>query len=202
MKISSLLLSLILIVTSFSACKSAESDEQFNPSEYIEAYLNSSLKAKSDVYMQMVGVDEETANKEHLTTLNNIAVNFFVYYEINPSDEQKEALEEVIKTLLLQSNYSVGEHTETQSGYAVEVSFSPILNLFNLQAEITAISACIYTDGADEIDDIINLCQQNTELVSLGESMTVTFDIIVDDSGYIKLNTSLFGEIDNLILPI
>lgn len=205
MKIPSLLLCIILITLSLTACQTPQSDV-FDPSDYISAVLDNSFTGDSQAYEELSGVDSATANENYLTTVNNITVDFFAYYELNPSDEQKEAFDEVVKTLLLQSDYSVGEYTQTENGYTVDVSFYPILNIANSQEDIESFYFTspinIYTVGSEIIDEIITLCSDSSSNAEFGDLTVVCFEIVVDDSGYIKINSNLFDEIDDLILPI
>ncbi|MFI3325422.1 MAG: hypothetical protein R3Y35_04525 [Clostridia bacterium] len=192
MKISSLLLCLILTLSCLTACKSSEESYSFDASAYIQAYLDCAYLGNTENYTDVTQVDGDTALQNHTATINNISVDFFAQYKLNPTDEQKSSMDSLIELMFKSCTYIVENEIETENGYSVTVNFLPILNLKYLADEFEFLT----------IDEMITLLEEDSLNTIYGEEISIIFDFIIDDEGYVKVNTNLFDEMDDLIFPV
>jgi hypothetical protein len=196
----------VLILSMLTGCSSSKGE--FDGTGYIKSVLNCSYSASYDEYVTFTGSTTDAAEDYHSATLQNAAVRFFSKYEMNADDSQVEKMEAVLEKAYANSKFTVNSQTEASYGYDVVVSYTVQTTLQNISSDIqekrdlAATEGLATNIGADYITEIIELCENTVEnSTSYGDSMTVTFDIKKDSDGYLSLNTTLFDEIDENILP-
>ena len=200
------LLLLAVHVVAMSGC-SLNKSESYDISGYVRGVMKCGYLGDNADYVAS-GVSETTAADYHTTTVYNAAVRFFTKYNIDASDEQIAAMEEVLTTAYANSKFTVNDETEASYGYDVVVTYSVQTTFVDIEAEInTKVEALSIAGESEEdrnevINSIIELCRNTSEqATSYGEVETVTFDIQKDTSGNLSLNTKLFTKIDSAILP-
>lgn len=204
-KILSILLLGTLVLVS-SAC-SVKKSESYDISGYIRGVMKCGYLGDNADYVAS-GITEANAAEYHNTTVYNAAIRFFTKYNIDVSDNQLSAMQEVMASAYANSKFTVGNETEASYGYDVVVTYSVQTTFVDIEDEILKKVEALTAAGDSEkdravvINGIIDLCKNTVEqATSYGSVETVTFDIQKDSMGNLSLNTKLFSQIDTAILP-
>lgn len=108
----------------------------YDVSSYIQALLDSSYHNSHQDYVAITQAQEEAAQANNTTTIENAAVNFCNAYNISPSEEQMEKLQGIMGQALLSAKYTVKEEKKIETGYSIEVEVSPITSFAGLEQEL------------------------------------------------------------------
>ncbi len=203
-KFISLLLVTVLTL-SLTAC-TTQTNEEFDPTEYIKAVLDNTYLNKTEDYMKVTGADAEDASEVHHATVYNLVVKFFDKYEVNPDESQMAELEAIFSSIYEKCDYTVSSAVEHENEYFVTVSYNPITSIAVLNDEIYDIKDNagdeLYDVGASYIDDIIDLCEQAGSNIDYSSNEEQVIDLIVNNANEIMLNITKLTAIDELIFLI
>ncbi len=201
-----LLLSMVFIISAFTACEPEQVDATFDATGYIQAFLDNSYKGEGDAYMAHAGATIEEVNDAYEATINNAVVKFFEKYELNPDEIQTDRLSGIFKLALSQAVYTANPKEDTADGYSVSVTYTPIISFENLEIQISEVKGTagetLYDTGAVFIDQVIDLCETASQSVQNGQTSVIDFNLRVDEEGKVFLDISTFDELDDLILVI
>lgn len=198
------LIILAAIVLAFAGCSAKTKD--FDASGYIEAVLDCAYAGENELYIGYTSATAEEAAANNVTTVSNAAVRFFTKYQINASEEQKTALSVVFTDAYKQCKYSVQDKLKTETGYTVEVQYSPMTTFLDLENQIKSIrdeaGDTAYDVGAAYIDRVVELCANSVSSPTFGDTASKTIDILLNKKGELSLNIKLFDQLDEAILPL
>ncbi len=207
-KLSLISMLILGIMLSSTGCTSLKNANEFDGTGYIKSVLRCSYNADYDDYISFTGSTTDLAEDYHSATLQNAAVRFFAKYEMNADDTQVAAMEAVIEKAYANSKYTVNAQTSASYGYDVRVDYTVQTTLQNISKDIqskrdlAAQEGLATNIGADYINEVIQLCENTVNnSSSYGDTVSVTFDIKKDSEGYLSLNTNIFDDIDENILP-
>ncbi len=205
-KIPKVIFSVVLMVCMFTACTTVR-ELELDVTGYIDALLLSTYDGVHENYIAFSGVTDQEAEYNHEICAENAAFKFFEEHKLNPDEAQIERLKQVFFAAYALAEYSVGEKTETENGYVVNVTYSPFLSISNLSAQVTEIrdnsQLEMFDEGATYIDDIIQLCEDAVNgSVEHGEEEILSVDIILNEEKEYLLNLQLLQTLDSLIMPI
>lgn len=140
-RILCLVLALVMCASTLAGCKKTDPDPAlpentapvFDPAAYVKGGLDAVYLGRySDEYLAMLG---STADKCAASYENGMQVSmqvFAAYFGIELdgcSEAVKAELLELMKSMYAEANYSVGAVTQTDTGYTVEVSISPLASV-------------------------------------------------------------------------
>ena len=103
---------------------------------YFQALFDSCYKGENEAYMAVAATNEQSAQENNNTTVENAAVNFCNTYGLNPSEEQLTQLEDVMRQAFLQADYTVKDEQKVEGGYYLEVEIDPIVNFSGLEDKV------------------------------------------------------------------
>lgn len=108
----------------------------YDVSGYFQALFDSCYKGENEAYMAVAATNEQSAQENNNTTVENAAVNFCNTYGLNPSEEQLTQLEDVMRQVFLQADYTVKDEQKVEGGYYLEVEIDPIVNFSGLEDKV------------------------------------------------------------------
>ena len=108
----------------------------YDVSGYFQALFDSCYKGENEAYMAVAAINEQSAQENNNTTVENAAVNFCNTYGLNPSEEQLTQLEDVMRQAFLQADYTVKDEQKVEGGYYLEVEIDPIVNFSGLEDKV------------------------------------------------------------------
>lgn len=108
----------------------------YDVSGYFQALFDSCYKGENEAYMAVAATNEQSAQENNNTTVENAAVNFCNTYGLNPSEEQLTQLEDVMRQAFLQADYTVKDEQKVEGGYYLEVEIDPIVNFSGLEDKV------------------------------------------------------------------
>lgn len=122
---SKIIVSVMLIVAmmSLSACSLLK----FDAAGYVKAVLDASTRAEFEEYIKLTKSAEQEAQAEFDAVIDVYMAEFD---SVSISDEIKENYRQLFKDMLAKTKYTVGEATDSDDTYTVEVSVEP-LNIFD-----------------------------------------------------------------------
>lgn len=153
----------------------------YDVSGYFQALFDSCYKGENEAYMAVAATNEQSAQENNNTTVENAAVNFCNTYGLNPSEEQLTQLEDVMRQAFLQADYTVKDEQKVEGGYYLEVEIDPIVNFSGLEDKVEELRE----EAQDEATQANSSSSQEDE-DSDGDygSEDVYGDYGYDDSGY------------------
>lgn len=119
----------------------SEDYNDYDVSGYIQALLDSSYRDSHQGFIAITQVEEESARANHVTTVENAAVNFCNHYNLYPDDTQMERLESIMAQTLMNAQYDVKDEVKTETGYNIEVAVTPIISFSGLSGELSSLQS-------------------------------------------------------------
>lgn len=136
-----LVLALVMCLSCLSGCRKTSDDPDvaepsapvFDPAAYVKGGLDAVYLGRySDEYLAMLGSDEAACAASYENGMQVSMQVFAAYFGIDLAgcgDAAKAELLELMKSMYAKASYSVGTVTQTDTGYAVEVSISPLASV-------------------------------------------------------------------------
>ena len=145
-RLPALLLAVVLAVSLSGCAIPIPGFADYDVSGYVKALLDSSYHQENEEFMSITGATKTAAQQNNTDTVENAAVLFCNTYGLYPNEEQLQELQEVMRTVYRQTQYTVKEEQKTDKGYYIEVEIRPIINFQNRTAEL----AKLKTEAQDE----------------------------------------------------
>lgn len=145
-RLPALLLALVLAVSLSGCTIPIPGFADYDVSGYVKALLDSSYHQENEEFMSITGATEAAAQQNNTDTVENAAVLFCNTYGLYPSDERLQELQEIMRTVYRQTQYTVKDEQKTDKGYYLEVEIRPIVNFQNRAADL----AKLKTEAQDE----------------------------------------------------
>lgn len=220
------ILALLLALSAVLLCACSKDDPApaeptppvFDAADYVKGGLDAVYLGKfSDEYLAMLGQTEDDCNAAYERGMQVSLEVFAQYFSISLdkcSDTAKASLLELMRTMYKNAKYTVGEVTETDSGYTVQVTVEPIAAV-KLAAEkdypeFSQTVAQRISNGelnsedqsfadwwAGEISAMVSARLQSPEYL---EKQTVTVTLTKNDAGAYAFSGSSLSDVDALIL--
>lgn len=111
----------------------------YNVSGYIKGLLDSSYLDNHTQYMSFTGQNQETAQKNHTSTVDNAVTIFCELYAVSPTEAQRTQFQEIFHQAYLAGNYTVKTEEKVNTGYYLEVDITPITNFTALGSKMKAL---------------------------------------------------------------
>ena len=145
-RLPALLLAVVLAVSLSGCAIPIPGFADYDVSGYVKALLDSSYHQENEEFMSITGATKTAAQQNNTDTVENAAVLFCNTYGLYPNEEQLQELQEVMRTVYRQTQYTVKEEQKIDKGYYIEVEIRPIINFQNRTAEL----AKLKTEAQDE----------------------------------------------------
>lgn len=225
-KAKNILLTLVVLAFSavlvFAGCEIPKPGfSEFDVSEYMQAFLDSSYKGDHAKLMEISGLSEEEAQMNNDITLENAAVRFCNLHTVAPNDEQMQRLETVMGWAYSATRYTVVEEQDEESGYSVEVQVSPVNNFANITGEIEKMRQEAQTEAADRLKDesgagnepvdvneifaekVVSYCERVIGQISYGsEVKSVELNILRTVDGELQLDLNQIDALDQIVVAM
>ncbi len=173
------------------------------------------LNQPSEDYLQLVSSTEEEARQDYedgIWVEVDAAASYF-YIDLELCDESiSQRLYDLLCSIYAYSSYQVGEATQTETGYVVEVTVDPI-DIFQKMLEED------YDDAYEEIwanqdftsateeeyetawaQFILELLEARLDSIGYLEAVTVSVHVEQNDEGYYAITDEDFSQVDWYIL--
>lgn len=119
----------LALALSLAACSTPTEVSDFKAEVYVKGVLNELYLGQFDPeYLELVGIDEEQAQRAYEDGLDQEAAYFIAIYSIQyPTDELREDLAELYKEIYQHTKFEVVSAAEQEDGsYSVKVNIQPI----------------------------------------------------------------------------
>nr|WP_106788109.1 hypothetical protein [Massilistercora timonensis] len=205
-----LVFALVLVISAWAlaGCGGMSEDEA---KEYAQAVLDASYKGEFDSYMELTDSTEEEAREMYEGNMDATmaAVGF---EEMGVSQELQADYRQLFLDMAKLAKYSLGEATEIEDGFEIQVTVEPFVGLNGLETELTdAVMAQLTESGEIPDDDEINqmtmetmydLMRDRLEAPEYGEAETMTIRVTADSDNVYSIPEEDTTALDNALFPM
>lgn len=205
-----LVLALVLMISAWAlaGCGGMSEDEA---KEYAQAVLDASYKGEFDSYMELTDSTEEEAREMYEGNMDATmaAVGF---EELGASREMQADYRQLFLDMAKLAKYSLGDVTEMENGFEIQVTVEPFIGLDGLETELTdAVMAQLTESGEIPDDDELNqmtmqtmydLMQDRLEAPEYGEAESMTIRVTADSDNVYSIPEEDTTALDNALFPM
>ena len=205
-----LVLALVLMISAWAlaGCGGMSEDEA---KEYAQAVLDASYKGEFDSYMELTDSTEEEAREMYEGNMDATmaAVGF---EELGVSQEMQADYRQLFLDMAKLAKYSLGDVTEMENGFEIQVTVEPFIGLDGLETELTdAVMAQLTESGEIPDDDELNqmtmqtmydLMQDRLEAPEYGEAESMTIRVTADSDNVYSIPEEDTTALDNALFPM
>ena len=205
-----LVLALVLMISAWAlaGCGGMSEDEA---KEYAQAVLDASYKGEFDSYMELTDSTEEEAREMYEGNMDATmaAVGF---EELGASQEMQADYRQLFLDMAKLAKYSLGDVTEMENGFEIQVTVEPFIGLDGLETELTdAVMAQLTESGEIPDDDELNqmtmetmydLMQDRLEEPEYGEAESMTIRVTADADNVYSIPEEDTTALDNALFPM
>ena len=205
-----LVLALVLMISAWAlaGCGGMSEDEA---KEYAQAVLDASYKGEFDSYMELTDSTEEEAREMYEGNMDATmaAVGF---EELGASQEMQADYRQLFLDMAKLAKYSLGEVTEMENGFEIQVTVEPFIGLDGLETELTdAVMAQLSESGEIPDDDELNqmtmqtmydLMRDRLEAPEYGEAESMTIRVTADSDNVYSIPEEDTTALDNALFPM
>ena len=205
-----LVLALVLMISAWAlaGCGGMSEDEA---KEYAQAVLDASYKGEFDSYMELTDSTEEEAREMYEGNMDATmaAVGF---EELGASQEMQADYRQLFLDMAKRAKYSLGDVTEMENGFEIQVTVEPFIGLDGLETELTdAVMAQLTESGEIPDDDELNqmtmqtmydLMQDRLEAPEYGEAESMTIRVTADSDNVYSIPEEDTTALDNALFPM
>ena len=127
---------LLLLAAMVSGCGGGMTAE--DAKEYVQAVLDASYKGEFDSYMELTDSTEEEARSMYEGNVDATMATVG-FEEMGISEDMQADYRQLFLDLAKQAKYTLGEATEIENGYEIEVTIEPFIGMNDLENELTNI---------------------------------------------------------------
>ncbi len=205
-----LVLALVLMISAWAlaGCGGMSEDEA---KEYAQAVLDASYKGEFDSYMELTDSTEEEAREMYEGNMDATmaAVGF---EELGASQEMQADYRQLFLDMAKLAKYSLGDVTEMENGFEIQVTVEPFIGLDGLETELTdAVMAQLSESGEIPDDDELNqmtmqtmydLMRDRLEAPEYGEAESMTIRVTADSDNVYSIPEEDTTALDNALFPM
>ena len=205
-----LVLALVLMISAWAlaGCGGMSEDEA---KEYAQAVLDASYKGEFDSYMELTDSTEEEAREMYEGNMDATmaAVGF---EELGASQEMQADYRQLFLDMAKLAKYSLGDVTEMENGFEIQVTVEPFIGLDGLETELTdAVMAQLSESGEIPDDDELNqmtmqtmydLMRDRLEAPEYGEAESMTIRVTADSDNVYSIPEEDTTALDNDLFPM
>lgn len=185
-----------------------------NPAGYLEGALNARYKAEYELYMDVKGCSLEDAKLLHEECLNECMA---VIESAGLSDELKVEYKEFFERVLRNVSFQVGDVTEEDGTYSVQVTLKPYAMFENIAEELSISVDDYYTEvtedalegtelpSSDEVREevytlLLEILNNHMNHISYAEPIIQTIEITQSDDHMISIDQDDLKELHSLLI--
>lgn len=205
-----LVLALVLMISAWAlaGCGGMSEDEA---KEYAQAVLDASYKGEFDSYMELTDSTEEEAREMYVGNMDATmaAVGF---EEMGVSQELQADYRQLFLDMAKLAKYSLGEATEIEDGFEIQVTVEPFVGLNGLETELTDSLMAQLSESGEIPDDeelgqmtmetMYDLMQDRLEAPEYGEAETMTIRVTADSDNVYSIPEEDTTALDNALFPM
>lgn len=202
-----LALVLVLSMSVLSGCGGMKPEDA---KAYVQAVMDASYKGEFKAYMEQTKSTEEEAKKMYDGNIDE-TMKVAGFGDLGLSEELTANYKQLFADMAKQANYTVGEATETDDGFQVEVKVQAYTALENLEQEFTdVLNAEVDNIVASMSEQELNefAFQKMYELMSdklanptYGEEKVVVVHVVVDSDNVWSIPDADMTAVDQALFP-
>jgi len=183
---------------------------------YVEGAFDARYKASYELYMDVTGCTQEKAEKLHT---DRLAECMAVIEAAELSDELKSEYKDFFDRLLKAARYTVGEVTDEDGVYSVEVTAEPFAMFTNIADELSIFVDEYYTEVTEDALDgtaiptteelreevyaiLLEILNNHMNHISYAEPVTLTIHVTQSEDNTISMNPNDLHEFDQLLIDM
>ncbi len=205
-----LVFALVLVISAWAlaGCGGMSEDEA---KEYAQAVLDASYKGEFDSYMELTDSTEEEAREMYEGNMDATmaAVGF---EEMGVSQELQADYRQLFLDMAKLAKYSLGDVTEMENGFEIQVTVEPFVGLNGLETELTDSLMAQLSESGEIPDDeelgqmtmetMYDLMQDRLEAPEYGEAETMTIRVTADSDNVYSIPEEDTTALDNALFPM
>ena len=199
---------LLLLAAMLAGCGGGMTAE--DAKEYVQAVLDASYKGEFDSYMELTDSTEEEAVSMYEGNVDATMATVG-FDEMGISEDMQEDYRQLFLDLAKQAKYSLGEATEIENGYEIEVTIEPFIGMNDLENELTNIlmqdlAAAAEIPTEEELNQmtmqtLYDLLSEKVASPEYGEAQTMTVRVTVDSDNVYSIPEEDTTALDSAMFP-
>ena len=199
---------LLLLAAMLAGCGGGMTAE--DAKEYVQAVLDASYKGEFDSYMELTDSTEEEARSMYEGNVDATMATVG-FEEMGISEDMQADYRQLFLDLAKQAKYSLGEATEIENGYEIEVTIEPFIGMNDLENELTNIlmqdlAAAAEIPTEEELNQmtmqtLYDLLSEKVASPEYGEAQTMTVRVTVDSDNVYSIPEEDTTALDSAMFP-
>ena len=199
---------LLLLAAMLAGCGGGMTAE--DAKEYVQAVLDASYKGEFDSYMELTDSTEEEARSMYEGNVDATMATVG-FEEMGISEDMQADYRQLFLDLAKQAKYTLGEATEIENGYEIEVTIEPFIGMNDLENELTNIlmqdlAAAAEIPTEEELNQmtmqtLYDLLSEKVASPEYGEAQTMTVRVTVDSDNVYSIPEEDTTALDSAMFP-
>ena len=178
--------------------------------EYVQAVLDASYKGEFDSYMELTDSTEEEARSMYEGNVDATMATVG-FEEMGISEDMQADYRQLFLDLAKQAKYTLGEATEIENGYEIEVTIEPFIGMNDLENELTNIlmqdlAAAAEIPTEEELNQmtmqtLYDLLSEKVASPEYGEAQTMTVRVTADSDNVYSIPEEDTTALDSAMFP-
>lgn len=199
---------LLLLAAMVAGCGGGMTAE--DAKEYVQAVLDASYKGEFDSYMELTDSTEEEARSMYEGNVDATMATVG-FEEMGISEDMQADYRQLFLDLAKQAKYTLGEATEIENGYEIEVTIEPFIGMNDLENELTNIlmqdlAAAAEIPTEEELNQmtmqtLYDLLSEKVASPEYGEAQTMTVRVTADSDNVYSIPEEDTTALDSAMFP-
>ena len=178
--------------------------------EYAQAVLDASYKGEFDSYMELTDSTEEEAREMYEGNVDT-TMEVVGFEELGVSEEMQANYRQLFLDMAKQAKYSLGDVSEIENGYEIEVTVEPFTGMSNLETELTDalmadLASVTEIPSEEEINEMTmqkmyDLLSEKVANPEYGEAQTMTLRVTADSDNVYSIPEEDTTALDSAMFP-
>ncbi|QDW75574.1 hypothetical protein FND36_07680 [Lachnospiraceae bacterium KGMB03038] len=178
--------------------------------EYAQAVLDASYKGEFDSYMELTDSTEEEAREMYEGNVDT-TMEVVGFEELGVSEEMQANYRQLFLDMAKQAKYSLGDVSEIENGYEIEVTVEPFTGMSNLETELTDalmadLASVTEIPSEEELNEMTmqkmyDLLSEKVANPEYGEAQTMTLRVTADSDNVYSIPEEDTTALDSAMFP-
>ena len=178
--------------------------------EYAQAVLDASYKGEFDSYMELTDSTEEEAREMYEGNVDT-TMEVVGFVELGVSEEMQANYRQLFLDMAKQAKYSLGDVSEIENGYEIEVTVEPFTGMSNLETELTDalmadLASVTEIPSEEELNEMTmqkmyDLLSEKVANPEYGEAQTMTLRVTADSDNVYSIPEEDTTALDSAMFP-
>ena len=178
--------------------------------EYAQAVLDASYKGEFDSYMELTDSTEEEAREMYEGNVDT-TMEVVGFEELGVSEEMQANYRQPFLDMAKQAKYSLGDVSEIENGYEIEVTVEPFTGMSNLETELTDalmadLASVTEIPSEEELNEMTmqkmyDLLSEKVANPEYGEAQTMTLRVTADSDNVYSIPEEDTTALDSAMFP-